>query len=99
MIHHFLLSGQQVLGALYYDSVDSCARLGISTNNSSDSFVRIVHVSTSGSIEAIAFPQVNNTQQTTLANDANIPLGSVVFNTTAATLRVKTSSGTFTDLH
>ena len=92
-------SGQQVLGALYYDTVDSCARLGISTNNSSDSFVRIVHVSTSGSIEAIAFPQVNNTQQTTLANDANIPLGSVVFNTTAATLRVKTSSGTFTDLH
>lgn len=92
-------SGHQVLGALYYDSVASCARLGISTNNSANSFVRIVHVSTSGSIEAIAFPQVNNTQQTTLANDANIPLGSVVFNTTAATLRVKTSSGTFTDLH
>ena len=92
-------SGHQVLGALYYDSVGSCARLGISTANSANSFVRIVHVSTSGSIEAIAFPQVNNTQQTTLANDTNIPLGSVVFNTTAATLRVKTSSGTFTDLH
>ena len=92
-------SGQQVIGGLFYYEPENCLKLGISTANSNNSFVRIVQVSTSGSIEAIAFPQVNNTQQTTLANDANIPLGSVVFNTAAATLRVKTSSGTFTDLH
>ena len=92
-------SGQQVIGGLFYYEPENCLKLGISTANSNNSFVRIVQVSTSGSIEAIAFPQVNNSQQTTLANDANIPLGSVVFNTAAATLRVKTSSGTFTDLH
>ena len=92
-------SGQQVIGGLFYYEPENCLKLGISTANSNNSFVRIVQVSTSGSVEAIAFPQVNNSQQTTLANDANIPLGSVVFNTAAATLRVKTSSGTFTDLH
>ena len=92
-------SGQQVIGGLFYYEPENCLKLGISTANSNNSFVRIVQVSTSGSVEAIAFPQVNNSQQTTLANDANIPLGSVVFNTTAATLRVKTSSGNFTDLH
>lgn len=92
-------SGQQVIGGLFYYEPENCLKLGISTANSNNSFVRIVQVSTSGSIEAIAFPQVNNSEQTTLANDSNIPLGSVVFNTAAATLRVKTSSGTFTDLH
>jgi hypothetical protein len=91
-------SGQQVIGGLFYYEPENCLKLGISTANSNNSFVRIVQVSTSGSIEAIAFPQVNNSQQTTLANDSNIPDGAVVYNTQTNKLRVK-ASGNFTDLH
>ena len=86
-------SGHQVLGALYYDSVDSCARLGISTNNSANSFVRLFHASTSGAIESFAVPQASAANVSTLGSDSNIPEGAIVYNTASDDIQVKRAGG------
>ena len=90
--------GRQVPGGLFYDRQLDCVKVGVSTVNDANSFKRIIHVTMSGTIESIAFPQVSNANVTTLQNDSNIPDGAVVYNTGTNKLMVK-ASGTFTNLH
>ena len=91
-------SGKQVPGALFYDRQLDCVKVGIATNNVATTFKRIIHVTMSGTIESIAFPQVSSANVTTLQNDSDIPNGAVVYDTTNNKLKVK-ANGTFTDLH
>ena len=91
-------TGMQVPGALFYDRQVDCVKVGIATNNVATTFKRIVHVTMSGTLESIAFPQVTNANVTTLQNDSDIPDGAVVYNTGTNKLMVK-ASGTFTNLH
>ena len=91
-------SGKQVPGALFYDRQLDCVKVGIATNNVATTFKRIIHVTMSGTIESIAFPQVSSANVTTLQNDSDIPNGAVVYNTGTNKLMVK-ASGTFTNLH
>ena len=91
-------SGKQVPGALFYDRQLDCVKVGIATNNVATTFKRIIHVTMSGTLESIAFPQVTNANVTTLQNDSDIPDGAVVYNTGTNKLMVK-ASGTFTNLH
>ena len=91
-------SGKQVPGALFYDRQLDCVKVGIATNNVATTFKRIIHVTMSGTLESIAFPQVSNANITTLQNDSNIPNGAVVYDTTNDKLMVK-ANGAFTNLH
>ena len=91
-------SGRQVPGGIFYDRQLDCVKVGISSANNATSFKRIIHVTMSGTIESIAFPQVTNANVTTLQNDSDIPDGAVVYNTGTNKLMVK-ASGTFTNLH
>ena len=91
-------SGKQVPGALFYDRQLDCVKVGIATNNVATTFKRIIHVTMSGTIESIAFPQVSSANVTTLQNDSDIPNGAVVYDTSDNTLKVK-ANGTFVDLH
>ena len=91
-------SGKQVPGALFYDRQVDCVKVGIATNNVATTFKRIIHVTMSGSIESIAFPQVSSANVTTLQNDSDVPNGAVVYDTSDNKLKVK-ANGTFTDLH
>ena len=91
-------SGKQVPGALFYDRQLDCVKVGIATNNVATTFKRIIHVTMSGTLESIAFPQVTSTNVTTLQNDSNIPNGAVVYDTTNDKLMVK-ANGAFTNLH
>ena len=61
-----------------------CLKLGISTANSNNSFVRIVHVTMSGTLRQLLFHKLITLSKLHLQNDSDIPLGSVVFNTAAA---------------
>ena len=91
-------SGRQVPGGIFYDRQLDCVKVGVSSTNNATSFKRIIHVTMSGTIESIAFPQVTNANVTTLQNDSDIPDGAVVYNTGTNKLMVK-ASGTFTNLH
>ena len=91
-------SGKQVPGALFYDRQLDCVKVGIATNNVATTFKRIIHVTMSGTIESIAFPQVSSANVTTLQNDSDIPNGAVVYDTGDDTLKVK-ANGAFVDLH
>ena len=91
-------SGKQVPGGIFYDRQLDCVKVGVSQSNNTNSFKRIIHVTMSGTIESIAFPQVTSANVTTLQNDSDIPNGSVVYNTGTNKLMVK-ASGTFTNLH
>ena len=91
-------TGKQVPGALFYDRQLDCVKVGIATNNVATTFKRIIHVTMSGTLESIAFPQVTSANVTTLQNDSDIPNGSVVYDTNNNKLKVK-ASGTFVDLH
>ena len=91
-------SGRQVPGGIFYDRQLDCVKVGVSSANNVTSFKRIIHVTMSGTLESIAFPQVTNANVTTLQNDSDIPDGAVVYNTGTNKLMVK-ASGTFTNLH
>ena len=91
-------AGKQVPGALFYDRQVDCVKVGIATNNVATTFKRIVHVTMSGTIESIAFPQVSSANVTTLQNDSDVPNGAVVYDTGDNTLKVK-ANGAFVDLH
>ena len=91
-------SGMQVPGALFYDRQLDCVKVGIATNNDVNTFKRIIHVTMSGTIESIAFPQVSSANVTTLENDSDIPLGAVVYDTDNNQLKVKINTG-FTNLN
>jgi hypothetical protein len=91
-------SGRQVPGGIFYDRQLDCVKVGVSSANNATSFKRIIHVTMSGTIESIAFPQVTDANVTTLENDSDIPLGAVVYDTTNNKLKVKTNTG-FTNLH
>ena len=91
-------TGMQVPGGIFYDRQLSCVKVGVSSANNATSFKRIIHVTMSGTLESIAFPQVTNANVTTLQNDSDIPDGAVVYNTGTNKLMVK-ASGTFTNLH
>ena len=91
-------TGKQVPGALFYDRQVDCVKVGIATNNVATTFKRIVHVTMSGTIESIAFPQVSSANVTTLQNDSDVPNGAVVYDTSDNTLKVK-ANGAFVDLH
>ena len=91
-------SGRQVPGGIFYDRQLDCVKVGVSSANNATSFKRIIHVTMSGTLESIAFPQVTNANVTTLQNDSDIPDGAVVYNTGTNKLMVK-ASGTFTNLH
>jgi hypothetical protein len=91
-------SGKQVPGGIFYDRQSNCVKVGIATNNDANTYKRIIHVTMSGTLESIAFPQVSNANVTTLQNDSDIPDGAVVYNTGTNKLMVK-ASGTFTNLH
>jgi len=86
-------SGEQVIGGVFYYEPDNCLKLGISTNNSTNSYVRIFHASTSGSIESFAVPQASAANVTTLGSDSNIPEGAIVYNTASDDIQVKRASG------
>ena len=91
-------SGRQIPGGIFYDRQLDCVKVGVSSTNNATSFKRIIHVTMSGTLESIAFPQVTSTNVTTLQNDSNIPNGAVVYDTTNDKLMVK-ANGTFTNLH
>jgi hypothetical protein len=91
-------SGKQVPGGIFYDRQLDCVKVGVSQSNNTNSFKRIIHVTMSGTIESIAFPQVSSANVTTLQNDSDIPDGAVVYDTSNNKLKVK-ASGTFVDLH
>ena len=91
-------SGRQVPGGIFYDRQLDCVKVGVSSANNVTSFKRIIHVTMSGTLESIAFPQVTNANVTTLQNDSDIPDGAVVYNSGTNKLMVK-ASGTFTNLH
>ena len=91
-------SGRQVPGGIFYDRQLDCVKVGVSSANNATSFKRIIHVTMSGTIESIAFPQVTSANVTTLENDSDIPLGAVVYDTTNNKLKVKINTG-FTNLH
>ena len=91
-------SGRQVPGGIFYDRQLDCVKVGVSSANNATSFKRIIHVTMSGTLESIAFPQVTDANVTTLQNDSDIPDGAVVYDTTNHKLKVK-ANGTFTNLH
>ena len=91
-------SGRQVPGGIFYDRQLDCVKVGVSSANNATSFKRIIHVTMSGTLESIAFPQVTSANVTTLQNDSDIPNGSVVYDTNNNKLKVK-ANGTFVDLH
>ena len=91
-------SGRQIPGGIFYDRQLDCVKVGVSSANNATSFKRIIHVTMSGTIESIAFPQVTSANVTTLENDSDIPLGAVVYDTTNNKLKVKINTG-FTNLH
>ena len=91
-------SGKQVPGGIFYDRQLDCVKVGVSQSNNTNSFKRIIHVTMSGTIESIAFPQVSSANVTTLQNDSDIPNGSVVYDTSNNKLKVK-ANGSFVNLH
>ena len=91
-------SGKQVPGGIFYDRQLDCVKVGVSTANNATSFKRIIHVTMSGTLESIAFPQVTSANVTTLQNDSDVPNGAVVYDTNNNKLKVK-ANGTFVDLH
>ena len=91
-------SGRQVPGGIFYDRQLDCVKVGVSSANNVTSFKRIIHVTMSGTIESIAFPQVSSANVTTLQNDSDVPNGAVVYDTGDNTLKVK-ANGAFVDLH